>query len=102
VDLQPAKHDAIHQQLFKRRGRGPSPERAESELVGAEAQDVDVPGNLTMHNSTDPTVGQCFEGLRALPSQLRNQQHFPRQQRRQFRDERTLAWWLSDYVFGIS
>src|SRR6266849_2292290 len=33
-------------------------------LVGAQAQDVDVPGNLTMHDSTDPTVGNIFnEGV---------------------------------------
>jgi hypothetical protein len=30
-------------------------------LVGAQAQDVDVPGNLTMHDSTDATVGNILK-----------------------------------------
>jgi trimeric autotransporter adhesin len=29
--------------------------------LAAEAQDVDVPGNLTMHDSTDPTVGNILK-----------------------------------------
>ncbi len=36
-------------------------------LFRAQAQDVDVPGNLTMHDSTDPTVGNILkEGVRFL------------------------------------
>ncbi len=30
-------------------------------LISAEAQDVDLPGNLTMHDSTDPTVGNVLK-----------------------------------------
>src|SRR5258708_36042572 len=30
-------------------------------LLSAEAQDVDVPGNLTMHDSTDSTVGNILK-----------------------------------------
>jgi len=30
-------------------------------LLRAEAQDVDVPGNLTMHDSTDPSVGNVLK-----------------------------------------
>ncbi len=30
-------------------------------LLSAEAQDVDVPGNLTMHDSADPTVGNVLK-----------------------------------------
>src|SRR6266849_3942405 len=30
-------------------------------LLSAEAQDVDVPGNLTMHDSADPTVGNILK-----------------------------------------
>ncbi len=30
-------------------------------LLSAEAQDIDVPGNLTMHDSTDPTVGNVLK-----------------------------------------
>src|SRR5712692_2485786 len=30
-------------------------------LLRVEAQDMDVPGNLTMHDSTDPTVGNVLK-----------------------------------------
>src|SRR5258708_6509158 len=30
-------------------------------ILAAEAQDVDVPGNLTMHDSADPTVGNVLK-----------------------------------------
>ena len=30
-------------------------------VLAADAQDIDVPGNVTMHDSTDPTVGNVLK-----------------------------------------
>jgi hypothetical protein len=49
-------------------------------LLAADAQDVDVPGNLTMHDSTDSTVGNVFKDgapfLHNQPADDRKLPHF--------------------------
>ncbi len=57
-------------------------------LLPAEAQDVDVPGNLTMRDSTGPTVGNILKGGGSLPSQFRHRQYVHRQERGQLHDQR--------------